>query len=932
MLLLLAAVAVSIAVDYVQIFVPSLYPLNPCARAPGWSSVLSLPAGGNGVCQWITPDLLAEHSSRTFTVQISEAGKGVVDASVKMRLPAGDPLVAKIRQGDAASDPGTFMGTTFGEVAVNDLPLNWSAPVMDDGSPGTVEVSVTGTLKTSLPQRVTAIFSGSGTVRVTSPSLLVAGINGQGWPVTSQNAHSATLAFTTGTQGPVNVDLTTSGPPAGGLPVMPAPEAWWRVIAKAAWQLLRGFAGNLLPAVAWVCLFLAGRAGALGPLGRRMTWRRLDRVLAMVLLAHLAISAAAEISNQEGAASGVLASPVAALIDTAVSHGTAVPAGYFAVSGGTVLLIVAVLCGAMWWARPVVKRPGSRGPGPALSLLGLLAVLAAFIVVAGLAWVQVSLARSGAPRYADVGLAVSASAAGLVPLLICLWLLARLALRWQGSLAPVPGTGPAGQGTGPRDRARWPIVPVAGVALGAATLASLSLDSGIVPVLVRWGVVIAAGTVMGLAVVRLIGSATLWHPAGRLPRAAVLVAAAVAVPWGIIGGSQVGVGWSAVVTYALRIDNLLPLVLLAAAAAAFRYLGSGPVAGRRRLLCLRRLGILSWFIVLSSSYTLAGTLSWPAVAATVTAAAGGWLLMPADQVSRASRVLGQSREQQEQAVQATVRAGAARRLVPAYSKGMHEQVASGKLRFDRAQAKIAELERIASSAADEGTAPARGGTADNASRPASTEQLGFGDLTSRRPWRRGLWGALAGAVTGAPWVLLGIAGVSVQLGTGEGYPELAILAAVAPLVARWTIYGFAFGYFYPLLRGSTGMGKAVWFTAAAIGPAVLSTAALGHGAGERWQSVVVLVVQIATFATTLGVLADRAVLRKYRLPLGRLVDVHNLWTVSAWASALGVAAATGIATVLIAGLQPFVIGLITPSTTPVQPALHATPPAVVNQK
>jgi hypothetical protein len=39
-----------------------------------------------------------------------------------------------------------------------------------------------------------------------------------------------------------------------------------------------------------------------------------------------------------------------------------------------------------------------------------------------------------------------------------------------------------------------------------------------------------------------------------------------------------------------------------------------------------------------------------------------------------------------------------------------------------------------------------------------------------------------------------------------------------------------------------------------------------------------------------------------------------------------VAAATGIATVIIAGLQPFVIGLITPSTTPTQPA---TPPPAV---
>ena len=71
---------------------------------------------------------------------------------------------------------------------------------------------------------------------------------------------------------------------------------------------------------------------------------------------------------------------------------------------------------------------------------------------------------------------------------------------------------------------------------------------------------------------------------------------------------------------------------------------------------------------------------------------------------------------------------------------------------------------------------------------------------------------------------------------------------------------------------------------------------------------------------------DRAVLHKYRFSTARLVDLHNLWTVSAWASSVAVAFATGIATVIVVGLQPFVIGVITPSSP--APPQHA----VVSQR
>jgi len=80
-------------------------------------------------------------------------------------------------------------------------------------------------------------------------------------------------------------------------------------------------------------------------------------------------------------------------------------------------------------------------------------------------------------------------------------------------------------------------------------------------------------------------------------------------------------------------------------------------------------------------------------------------------------------------------------------------------------------------------------------------------------------------------------------------------------------------------------------------------------------------IQLFAFAMILGILADRSVLRRRELPTGRLIDLHNLWVVPAWASSVAVAVATGIATIIVVGLQPFVIGVITPSTPKPPPAV-----------
>jgi hypothetical protein len=462
---------------------------------------------------------------------------------------------------------------------------------------------------------------------------------------------------------------------------------------------------------------------------------------------------------------------------------------------------------------------------------------------------------------------------------------------------------------------RYWVIPL--IAL-LAVAAPLTDAGGYVPVVLRWGVPVVAGAFLGIAAVRLTMSAVgpLRPSPNRTPHllAAVLIMAVIAVPWGELG-DDVQVGWWDLLTYANRIDGVLPLVLVAAGVTALRRLGRVPSRDETTLSAHRRLGIAAWVVVLSGSYAFGGSADLAAVAALAAAAVAAWLLMPRRQVRRASVVLSQADLAAVAAVRRTVEIGVARRTLPGLAKTMREEVAAGKTDFAQAQGKVTALEERASAVSAAASAGPRQGLR------LTDDELAFGAFISPQPWKRAQWGAGYGVIAGAPWVLLGLAGASVPL-SGEGYPELAVISAVAPLVLRWAGYGLLFGYFFPLLRGRTGLTKSISFFAAAAAPSILGTLA---SPGQQWHSAALLGVQMLIFALTMGLLADLAVLRKNGFTAGRLIDLHSLWTVSAWASSVAVAIGTGIATIILAGLQPFVIGVITPSPPSTPPAATSHP-------
>ena len=199
------------------------------------------------------------------------------------------------------------------------------------------------------------------------------------------------------------------------------------------------------------------------------------------------------------------------------------------------------------------------------------------------------------------------------------------------------------------------------------------------------------------------------------------------------------VGWWDLLSYALGLDGILILILVAAGVAALRRLGLRPVTTQGEVREHRAIGVTAWFVVLSGSYTLAASYSVADAVAVAAAAVGAWLLMPDDQAHKAPYVLSQPPELRAKAISQTLRAGAARRVLPQLSKAMRDKVADGSLPFESAQGKLDRLESRT-------IEPYQEFGANDCVIRISAQERGFGMLTSRSPWRRAKWGVVTGTV------------------------------------------------------------------------------------------------------------------------------------------------------------------------------------------
>jgi hypothetical protein len=399
-LLLAVAYLAALVVDAIQISSPTLLSGDTCAPRHGLA-LITVPASEPAVCEW-EPVASKARQDRMVILQISEMENGRFRADATVTTSLTDPIVAKVQHGDARQDAEAFAGIVIGFVDA-DQPLEWSVPVLKKGpSPGKVLITESATelapfpgstQGAASPVTVQADINSRGTLQLTSRARVVAGVQVQGpLTISSQDAHSVTAATTaSGAGGQLTVNLASDA--AQSLPsfsINPAPPGWLSRTASGAWQILRGFAEAIFPALAWIALFLASRAGVFGSVGRREPWRRAERIIGMVLLAHFVISAAVQISNLEsGNFPGSLA--IGNLSSAMIRAALWFPLGYAAVNGGVVLLIALIICAAGWWARPqhVVLRVPGGGIARIVTAVGIAFAVVGFAI----------LAKAGRPQF-----------------------------------------------------------------------------------------------------------------------------------------------------------------------------------------------------------------------------------------------------------------------------------------------------------------------------------------------------------------------------------------------------------------------------------------------------------------------------------------------------------------------------------------------------
>jgi hypothetical protein len=628
-----------------------------------------------------------------------------------------------------------------------------------------------------------------------------------------------------------------------------------------------GTAGSfLLSAIPWAVLYFAGRWWSRDGRPIAPHWWRFLRVVKVVLCAHVllvGLVAVEPIESDLELSWGNVLGPMLTGIGWATFP-------VFQVLGSIVVLLV-----ALGFLAPQLVRswsPPARGPGP-VALTAIVVLVLAGAAMLGYWWA--SAGQASIAIFAIPGLA-------LVVLLIVAALVSWLF----------------------RPADRFALLIAAPLAVSAAMLASRMTVPGPLPSAAQFVPLVGAGAAALLAV----GQFTMLAVAGRRWRAGwwfvLLVPLAAVLTYPVNQRpDQSPVILSNTANLALRIDGLPGFVLLAALVGVLHKLGRAPTTLPSNAAAHRMLGLGAAFVALSGCFVLTGG---PTIAAILAAGVGAFVLLPKGKVRIAAVLAKLDEPIRGAAVRTALAAASARQTLPAMRKTLRDKVAGGDLDASKARTLWLTEEEIGYPSLVDGV---------------SVMERAFGGLHDPRPWRRAVWGAGWGTVFGLPWTAIAVYSALPHLPAGDPYPILASVASVLPAFIRWSAYGLLFGYFYPLIRGETGYGKGWALFAAAAAPS-LADAVISHAAGGSWVGVLLSVVQVLTFSLTLGLSADRAVLRRHA-QRHALSDVYNMNSLAAWASSVAVAAGTALATALIAGLGPFINGVIHPPST-VQPP---TPPA-----
>lgn len=170
-------------------------------------------------------------------------------------------------------------------------------------------------------------------------------------------------------------------------------------------------------------------------------------------------------------------------------------------------------------------------------------------------------------------------------------------------------------------------------------------------------------------------------------------------------------------------------------------------------------------------------------------------------------------------------------------------------------------------------------------------------------WEHGRAAGMIAGALGAPWVVVAL--LSTELPSDPLSLNETAAAYLGWMVLQWPLYGFFFGYFWPLLRGRSGIPKAIAMAAGIVIPELVTVALLSNSA--QWTAYLAWALQVLLFAVLLGILAgDRYVLKRAGLGWPHIFDVHRKRYLLGWGATVALAEA-GLLAALITGLLPAVL-------------------------
>jgi hypothetical protein len=311
--------------------------------------------------------------------------------------------------------------------------------------------------------------------------------------------------------------------------------------------------------------------------------------------------------------------------------------------------------------------------------------------------------------------------------------------------------------------------------------------------------------------------------------------------------------------------------------------------------------IHAWGLLAASALFFNATESWLYVP--ITFLLGWWtmrrVIKPASYWSKLQPLLHEVRANRRRLLEQFIELDAAEGAFREFRKKQSAKLSSGELSLVQFEESIVkrrqEIAQLNTKTSIEG-------------RSVRDVALEFGPYGSA--WANGLHGTRMSLLFAIPWLIVFVQQLPQAVSPNEPYYVWVLVSSLVGALARWTAFGFFFGYFYPYLWGKNGLEKALGLFAATTVPTLLYTG-LHNTSLAMWQASLVFNLQWVIQCLLLGLVAfDYFNFRRAHYDWQMVLQVHGLTFVGISVSTILAAVGVTITTLLTAQATGLVTNLL----------------------